>query len=101
MCIRDSYQNGELEARIERCEREKQSRELEMKLLIGLGFRLSFVPIFIFPFHVRVTHWPFPVLVHNVHYYEVGPMKKQPKYKSVVVCIIYRNYNAKQTQELN
>ena len=39
----------------------EQNRDLEMKLLIGLGFELGFVPIFHFP--VLVPRSPFPVLV--------------------------------------
>ena len=30
----------------------EQNRELEMKLLIGLGFKLGYFPFFIFPFAV-------------------------------------------------
>lgn len=37
----------------------EQSRELGMKLLIGLGFQLGFVPIFHF---LVLVHSPIPVL---------------------------------------
>ena len=38
-------------------------RDLEIKLLIRLGFKLGFFPVFIFPFAVFVSHSPFSVLV--------------------------------------
>ena len=41
-------------------EKWKQNRELEMKLLIRLGFNLGFLPIFHFP--VRRARFPLPVL---------------------------------------
>lgn len=55
----------------ERMEREneksEQNRELEMKLLIGQGFKVGFVfRFFIFPFPLLVPHCPFPVLVTPV-----------------------------------
>ena len=34
-----------------------KSGELEIKLLIGLGFKLGFVPLFIFPFPVFIPHF--------------------------------------------
>ena len=34
-----------------------KSRELEIKLLIGLGFKLGFVPFFIFLFPVLISHF--------------------------------------------
>ena len=37
----------------------EQNRELEMKLLIGLGFKLGYFPFFIFSF--AVPRSPFPV----------------------------------------
>ena len=42
-------------------EKWEQNRELEIKLLIGLGFKLGFVPIFYFP--IPCTCSPFPILV--------------------------------------
>ena len=52
--------NGDGGARNELGEREnekwEQTRKLEMKLLIGLGFRLGFVPPF---FYFLFFHFPF------------------------------------------
>ena len=57
--------NGDGGARNELGEREnekwEQTRKLEMKLLIGLGFRLGFVPPFFFFFFFSFSL--FPVLV--------------------------------------
>ena len=55
----------------ERGEREnekwEQYRELEMKLLIGLGFKVGFVFLFfIFPFSMLVPRCRFPVLATPV-----------------------------------
>ena len=54
--------NGDGGARNELGEREnekwEQTRKLEMKLLIGLGFRLGFVPPFLFIFYFFIL--PFP-----------------------------------------
>ena len=59
------YYNGEWGAGNENREQEnvewEQNRESEMKLLIGLGFELGFVPIFHFP--VPRIGSPLPVLV--------------------------------------
>ena len=41
-----------------------KSRELEIKLLIGLGFKLGFVPFFIFPVPVLIPHFS------STHFYE-------------------------------
>ena len=41
----------------------KQSWKFEMKFLIGLGFMLGFVPIFIFLLTVLFPHSLFPVFV--------------------------------------
>ena len=41
-------------------EKWEQNRELEMKLLIGLGFKSSFVPIFYFPVPRACSWLPFP-----------------------------------------
>ena len=47
--------NDHSEQENETWEQSRESRELEMKLLIGLGFKVGFVPIFfIFPFPVSV-----------------------------------------------
>ena len=47
-------------------EKWEQSRELEMKLLIGLGFRLGFVAINIFPFPaLRFSNIPDKTHFHN------------------------------------
>ena len=40
------------------------SRELEIKLLIGLGFKLGFVPFFIFLVPVLIPHFT------CIHFYE-------------------------------
>ena len=40
------------------------SRELEIKLLIGLGFKLGFVPFFIFLVPVLIPHFT------SIHFYE-------------------------------
>ena len=41
-----------------------KSRELEIKLLIGLGFKLGFVPFFIFLVPVLIRHFT------SIHFYE-------------------------------
>ena len=41
----------------------EKSRQFEIKFLIGLGFRLGFLPIFIFLLTVLVPRSLFPVLV--------------------------------------
>ena len=54
--------NGDGGARNELGEREnekwEQTRKLEMKLLIGLGFRLGFVPPFFFIFYFFIFAFP-------------------------------------------
>ena len=54
--------NGDGGARNELGEREnekwEQARKLEMKLLIGLGFRLGFVPPFFFIFYFFIFAFP-------------------------------------------
>ena len=61
----------------------EQSKELEMKLLIGLGFKSDFVPIF----HFLVPRSPFPVLVtcdssEHPSYKETKKKKKNESQKS-------------------
>ena len=38
-------------------------RDLKIKLLIRLGFKLGFFPVFIFPFAVFVSHSPFSAII--------------------------------------